>query len=74
MPCIGSFNKKHRLTLEDIETHTVTRDEVQYLATRSKLVSCILSLLTFNRYCHKFDDYHIDNCVELIYFKSLFLH
>ncbi|XP_063677097.1 ankyrin repeat domain-containing protein 27-like [Bolinopsis microptera] len=27
VPCIGSFNKKHQLTLEDVETHTISRDE-----------------------------------------------
>ena len=35
VPCIGSFNKKHVLTLEDIETHTVTRDEVRELQNQN---------------------------------------
>ena len=29
VPCIGSFNKKHQLTVEDMETHTITKDQVR---------------------------------------------
>ena len=28
MPCLRSFNKRHVFTMEDLETHTINKDEV----------------------------------------------